>query len=176
MVLLFSCKKEEPPAPVVPQPIDYTVLPAITQVGANTFGCKVNGQVWVPRIPPEDAGFSSSRIASLTEADGLGNGSITCSMRIPELSNWFWISFGPTFFRTGTYYSSECFVLFYSDSDDPYIISSSDSSANWINISHLDPVKNIMAGTFKFLLVNSYEPYDTIRIEEGRFDMRYIPY
>ena len=42
-VFLFctSCKKTSPP----------TVLPPITQNGANTFGCKINGQVWVPYYP-----------------------------------------------------------------------------------------------------------------------------
>lgn len=174
-IICFSaCKKEEPPTPVTPEPIDYTVLPAITQVGANTFGCKVNGEVWVPRIePPEYFGDpKNSTVATLTEADGRGKGYIVCNMLTPENFN-LTIKYGPTFFRTGTYYSPECYVIFHPESYDPYIISSPDSSANWINISHIDSAKNIVAGTFHFLLVNNNAPHDTIRIEDGRFDLPY---
>jgi hypothetical protein len=45
--IFVACKKDktEPakPAPVADQ------LPAITQTGANTFGCLINGQVWIPK-------------------------------------------------------------------------------------------------------------------------------
>ncbi|HUZ58957.1 MAG TPA: hypothetical protein VMU83_09260, partial [Hanamia sp.] len=34
----LAAKKNLPP----------NVLPPITQTGANTFGCKINGVVWVP--------------------------------------------------------------------------------------------------------------------------------
>ena len=177
MVLLFSCKKEEPPAPVVPQPVDYTVLPPITQVGANTFGCKINGEVWVPMIEtPEYFGDPVNCVlASLYESDGRARGYLNCDIIKPDVFDFF-IEYGPTFFRTGTYYSPDCYVIFHNEFYDTYILSSPDSSANWINISHIDSTKNIVAGTFNFLLVNPEAPYDSIRIEEGRFDMRYIPY
>ncbi len=35
LIVLFSCKKDD-------------LLPAATQNGANTFGCKVNGKTWIP--------------------------------------------------------------------------------------------------------------------------------
>jgi hypothetical protein len=33
------------------------VLPPITQTGANTFGCKINGQVWLPYYPCNSSAF-----------------------------------------------------------------------------------------------------------------------
>src|SRR5471030_2994923 len=44
IILSSSCKKH------VIQPADQlSLLPAATQTGANTFGCLVNGQVFVPK-------------------------------------------------------------------------------------------------------------------------------
>jgi hypothetical protein len=37
-ITVSNCKKEKP----------SNTLPPITQTGANTFGCKINGTVWVP--------------------------------------------------------------------------------------------------------------------------------
>jgi hypothetical protein len=35
-----------------PEAEPENTLPPITQVGANTFGCKVNGEVWLPKNEP----------------------------------------------------------------------------------------------------------------------------
>src|SRR5665213_1181420 len=51
-VFLFciSCKKTSP----------SNVLSPITQAGANTFGCKINGQVWVPYYRCEDTWWNGA--------------------------------------------------------------------------------------------------------------------
>lgn len=41
-MLSNSCKKEKSPNPVLQ-------LPSETQTGKNTFGCKINGEVWLPK-------------------------------------------------------------------------------------------------------------------------------
>jgi hypothetical protein len=49
--LIFSCQKTDPDPFDYVQPTDpYHTLPEITQEGKNTFGCLVNGVVWVPRV------------------------------------------------------------------------------------------------------------------------------
>lgn len=76
--LLFAagCKKDDPEAG----------LPAATHTGANTFGCLVDGQVFVP-LPPQ--GINSSKRdpleASLYRTDILvsarGNGYVDFALR-----------------------------------------------------------------------------------------------
>jgi hypothetical protein len=44
-----SCKKEQPDPP--------PDLPPLTNVGAMTFGCYVNGEPWVAEVPPFQAEF-----------------------------------------------------------------------------------------------------------------------
>jgi hypothetical protein len=39
LIANLHCKKSHPPP---------NILPAMTQEGKNTFGCMVNGEVWVP--------------------------------------------------------------------------------------------------------------------------------
>jgi hypothetical protein len=48
-LLLGACE-------LFPEAEPENVLPPITQEGANTFGCKVNGEVW---LPYKDGGFIS---------------------------------------------------------------------------------------------------------------------
>jgi len=54
MFFFSACRDHPNPYPPDDPPpvVDYTVLPRITQEGKNTFGCKVNGEVWMPRVPP----------------------------------------------------------------------------------------------------------------------------
>ncbi|MFI5221498.1 MAG: hypothetical protein ACHQK8_04160, partial [Bacteroidia bacterium] len=48
--LFEQCKKENNNTTnTITQPTCDTCLPNITTVGANTFGCKVNGKVWVSK-------------------------------------------------------------------------------------------------------------------------------
>ena len=46
--ILFSCDKDDNPQPV--QPVDQ--LPPATQIGANTFGCLLDGIVFKPGTGP----------------------------------------------------------------------------------------------------------------------------
>lgn len=45
IILLFSCSKKDDP--LQPDPLEK--LPPETQIGANTFGCVINNQVFYPR-------------------------------------------------------------------------------------------------------------------------------
>ena len=46
MTAICCQRKADDPTPQAPQP----VLPAITQTGADTMGCVVNGQPWLPSL------------------------------------------------------------------------------------------------------------------------------
>jgi hypothetical protein len=45
-IILSCCKDSDPPTPTPPV---EEQLPPITTTGAGTFGCKVNGKVWVAK-------------------------------------------------------------------------------------------------------------------------------
>jgi hypothetical protein len=57
--LLTCCHKKDP------APVDQ--LPAITQTGANTFGCLLNGQAWTPK---GNNGTSNYRVSFDPTYDG----------------------------------------------------------------------------------------------------------
>ena len=62
-LIAISCKKTKTESESVDQ------LPPITQTGANTFGCLLNGNVWLPK--GYDGRFVNSRITiDPTYADG----------------------------------------------------------------------------------------------------------
>ena len=47
---VWSCNdKESDPDPIPSPPVTEEQLPPITTTGAGTFGCKVNGKVWVAK-------------------------------------------------------------------------------------------------------------------------------
>jgi len=51
-ILAVSCQQEEIAPPE---------LPPITQEGANTFGCLINGEVWLPYTPRDQDSPLSAR-------------------------------------------------------------------------------------------------------------------
>jgi hypothetical protein len=169
-----SCHKEYPP----PDIIDYTVLPAITQNGLNTFGCKMNGDVWIPRVENGNA-TAYDKGFLLNEKNNSGAGRIDC--RIIEGSRYEFLEviFGPTYFHTGRYNitgNSSTNIIFYpSDLSTPYKVNYRDSLSNWIDISSIDTVRNIASGTFQCIVYHPDDSNFKKVITEGRFDMPYYP-
>ncbi len=170
--LIFSCQKTDPEPFDYVQPTNpYHTLPEITQEGKNTFGCLVNGVVWVPRVelfvPWYTLDFQVSGIS--------GTGNITCRILTNDQDDYIQLVFGPTFFKTGNYNMS-----FKYDTDMDfrkklkfYIAKQSDSLFNKVNINFIDSESNIFSGQFQFKLYNEANPNDTIRITDGRFDLHY---
>ncbi|HSF54280.1 MAG TPA: hypothetical protein VLA71_11030 [Algoriphagus sp.] len=181
-VWLTSCYKDSPPDDSPYQPIDYTVLPPITQTGANTFGCLVDGEVWVPRVPL----FSwtlDDKAFSLDESKGLGYGHGTFRLVDSSYNDWMTLSFGFTFFEPGIFFtspddpdSSLLKVLFKRGISDNY---QPDYSVplltnNW-KVTKVDTIKNFISGTFEFTLYNTLNKNDSIVVTDGRFDILYYP-
>src|ERR1700730_7257280 len=52
-----KCKKSMP----------SLTLPPITQEGKNTFGCKINGQIWIPYFPCKDIVAGTTELSYLIE-------------------------------------------------------------------------------------------------------------
>jgi hypothetical protein len=162
----------------VPSP---NILPAVTQEGKNTFGCKVNGEVWIPYYQcglinifskceelesvvtnvdttsklPVDVKISASR---RTSSGGSFTGFIM-GTRITKAVN------------VGSYFS----ITFVRDSvsyNPQYPIN---NASNAINITKIDTVNQIISGTFNFTLYGPYGPSngDSVVVTDGRFDLTF---
>jgi hypothetical protein len=175
-ILSISACHKTPREVDKPEPIDiYHTLPEITQEGKNTFGCKVNGEVWVPRVELFVPWYTLD--FQFSEADFKGVGNIMCRVLTEKQDEFMQIVFGPTYFSPGPYIQNlqqgrsthaSLRVL-----DDDYHSIDKDSTLNKVNVQFIDAENNIVSGTFEFKLYNVSDPGDTIRFSEGRFDLRY---
>lgn len=167
---LFSfaqCKKSNP---------DSNGLPAATQEGKNTLGFSLNGQPWIPQ------GNNGTGNLSIDFDPGFNNGIL-----------------GIVAYRTLSSYDKTQFILGIADSLNfktaPFALvikkksigGLSFSTKNYcdilhtdttiyetgkINISKLDRTNRIISGTFEGVLFKQICG-DTVRITDGRFDMKY---
>lgn len=165
--VLFSCKKE------------VTELPPATQTGANTFGCKIDGKLWVPagfgivptaaqleaRIAGPDLlinarNFSSSPTESEFEifvkditVHGVGNYTLNTSAFHPDYTNSY------------AYYVHRRVTP-----DNEWITTSTYNGT--VTITKIDSVNHFVSGTFEFQAINLYNAPQPVNVTEGRFDVK----
>lgn len=157
---------------------DKNTLPPETQVGNNKFGCLVNGQVFKPK----GGGIRSNRDcyyqqiyigsngfvfhvagADLSNTTTVYDVNINCdSVKIIE--NQVYILKNTSKGNSvGAYFKLSNGVL------NEYV--TTNYCLGELVIKKFDEVNHIAAGTFWFNAVNSSK--DTIRVTNGRFDMKY---
>ncbi|MES1215061.1 MAG: DUF6252 family protein [Bacteroidota bacterium] len=165
-ILLFdSCKKE------------VTELPPVTQTGANTFGCKVDGKFWVP------AGFGILPTAPTLEARFIGSdlrlNARNFSSSPTETEFEFFIKdvTKPNTYLLNTtvgYPSSVASYAYYVhrkfSPDNEWITSAQYTGS--VTISKIDSVSRFISGTFEFQAINIYNSPQPMSITEGRFDVK----
>jgi len=139
-------------------------LPPITTTGENTFGCLINGEVWLPAGPDRyNRGFDEN-----TGQFAFGALRRPLNESIEEIVG-----------LTGKVEISSRFVIDYScgfgsSSDDFFYSYAIDTTAtNKLIFLRLDIENNIASGTFEFTAINEYPPYDTVYVTQGRFDFNY---
>jgi len=157
---LSGCSLFEPDdAWLKPIPPSNT-LPPITQTGANTFGCKVNGQVWLPSTPAW-VDYTSSKLTmqAISTIRPASNVTIVLYKTVKSTG----------VFQIGSLTSeiTECSfrngsVFFYTDT----------INNGQINISRLDTINSIISGTFWFDARNKTTG-EVVHVTEGRFDNKY---
>ena len=174
LVLLFAifvgCKKQKIFT-------ELEKLPPITQTGANTFGCLVNGIAWLPNGRKPQYGGPNPRTYVDPTFQG-GRFSITASKyKIPVST----ISVGSANCTSaGVFYFTNDFNGGgYSQSVLGSLaceLSTSDLGTyktGFLNLTKYDLTTGIFSGTFEFTL---YSPQslcgDTIKITDGRFDIK----
>ena len=153
-----------------------TELPPITQEGKNTFGCKVNGKVWIPN------GFSNGfgnptppvSIYFRKRCDDRGN-CTTYNTWIFEL-----LAKKGTGENTGSLYVSAYSMYLDGTADDlGATFKYNDVNygvdinlPNTFNITRLDTTAKIIAGTFYFTGTDAKG--NKITVTDGRFDAKIL--
>ncbi len=167
--------------------VDPNGLPPISQVGANTFGCLINGEIWIPK-PSEDSVVNSfnstTKYFHNMEAGGIfvfrGVRNQSNSKGIRDV---FWLVvdslndnkfFAKNPMRNAFNLSYENFIAGQCSSFD---LSNSAINEDYkftdskINISKFDTLNHIISGTFYCTIFRT--GCDTIKVTDGRFDISY---
>jgi len=148
-------------------------LPPLTIEGRNTFGCLVNGKLWLA----EGSAFASSTHAEIYRTvDTLavniyGNG-------ISQTTMFMSIIASPDLKINQPYYfanSDKCCGIQYLDFSGAVSCAYEMPIGGHITFSRWDEAKAILAGTFQFI-AESDECPGTVVITEGRFDIGEITY
>jgi hypothetical protein len=161
-----SCKKE-----IV---IDNSGLPPTTQTGANTLGFTLNGQPWIPQgnngtanlSIDYDAGFnngvfgiSAYKIINTNNREYFGIG-------LKDSLNFMVAPFNINLSNTSLYrirFDNGICSYFSTDTDT--------KTSGSLTVNKLDRINRIISGTFNATL--SKAGCDTIKITDGRFDMKF---
>lgn len=167
-ISFFSCKKESTCPPN---------LPCATRTGENTFGCYINGKPWVARVGPSIFDPTLHPIEAEYDETGYGNDyqnqlRITASKWTGTSSGFMALYAWPVTtigLHAGKFSSSGNI-----DDDNisnQIIVFDLDTIIDYnFDITYLDINKNIISGEFSFKGISST---DTIRVTDGRFDVKY---
>jgi hypothetical protein len=156
----ISCKLDSNPCEA------KTVLPDPTNIGANTMGCLINGDVWVAQVCP-------GSVLTDVHADwGLPDGGLTLSGRKhmpPENESLLLTMSVDSIFGTGVYDLASSYFGNHINLCQYY------ADSTWTNgtmtITEFDRTNYIIAGTFECVLYSN-DCDDTLIITDGRFDVR----
>ena len=139
-------------------------LPAETQSGKNTFGCRVNGKIWVAEAP-----FPISR---LTGGWYKGSLNIYGIKKKDNTSQHIYIRRVKTT-AVGTYIlnNSDTEQVHFSDLSINCDYYTDSLNTGHLTITRLDTINGIISGRFDFKVKQTGCP--DIEVTEGRFDYNY---
>ena len=155
------------PDPTLP-PIEQ--LPQITSEGAHTFGCLINGEVWVS---DNDHRFGSGSQLKVSFDFPEGVLGIIGSRKRGESRQSLYVQ-AVSVYELGLYSLFKRDRVFIDwDSGCQYDLDTLEES--YIKVNHIDYERKTYSGEFAFTLYleNDGCPDDTLRITEGRFDVEY---
>ena len=149
-------------------------LPPITQIGANTFGCKINGQVMVPRDSrvsqlggiPTGVEYGSDTDYDWIEASDRYTATGGVAIKIPNLQT---LKVGEYEVKTivGGFASTHPNIIYIQATHHQGFYGSIEGTGKIIITRYDDEV---ISGTFYCKLKNRDIPDNFIEITEGRFD------
>lgn len=168
--LSIQCKEDEK---ILPQP--QATLSAITSDGYNTFGCKLNGTV-LPTLPEKeyeefwmdywDGIWALTLYIDYDDLDGTADAVMTLKTNDIHDTGYYVIPYGDI--QHEQFSISNNRLDFFSGSKKNRY--GKDSA--YIHILRFDTQKRIIAGTFKFSLLND-RGTQRLHVTDGRFDWHY---
>ena len=166
LCLSFARCKKHHDAPLT----ELEKLPPITQTGANTFGCLLNGQAWIPKDRYGQATFHMD--VDPTFQNGVFGVS---AIRYYADGKFQSISIGSDSCTNGGIYLLPYIHTRaqYADYGISIIISSWNTGTTCtgnLNITRYDLQNRIFSGTFEYTIYRTGT--DTMRITNGRFDAK----
>ena len=143
-------------------------LPPATQSGKNTFGCLVNGKVWVTETFINASAFYQEGVLMISAAletnskdqgisiyiydTDLTESNYTLDEEVDQFSSF--ANFGDDILKCG--------------------FKTNSSNNGEIKITHLDQINFIISGTFEFDAYSA-DCDKVVKITKGRFDLKYAP-
>ncbi|MDO7846820.1 hypothetical protein Q5H92_10665 [Hymenobacter sp. M29] len=180
LLAVAACSKDDPAAG----------LPAATHTGANTAGCRINGQVFVA------SGYGSG----LSKVEGMGGGFAYDSAYYLRLNGKFGDREGslhlflnsvprktslplrkvyplnqntPVMPAAGP---NQCknYAVFFPNDNRQELYCTDNVHTGKVEVTHADLTPNqlVAAGTFEFTAVSNLDPAKTLTVTEGRFDRK----
>ena len=171
VLLCTQCKKTNSSTPQT----ELEKLPPITQTGANTFGCLVNGVAWLPNGRKPQTG--GPNIVGYVDPTFQGGRFSISGHQYNNLQSR--ISFGATTCSSSGIFDISlpiCGLDYnrFESNINTCEFSSSDTGTyrmGYFNITRYDLVNGVFSGTFDFK-IKSNNCGDTIKITNGRFDIK----
>jgi hypothetical protein len=157
---------------------DELELPPITTEGKNTFGCKVNGAVYLPKGGALQGGSKNADIVYESDTAKLVIGTRNFDADQSVLIELFDT---PDFDVAHNEYvlTNEKYRVYYREDGDcnncgcQYDI----VETGFLKLLRYDKQENIISGTFEFTARSpNSNCQPAIKITEGRFDMPFLPY
>ena len=149
-------------------------LAPITQNGANTFGCLVNGEVWIPETSGPGNGGNYAIDATIGVTDP-SNMTITARAEPISTDRDQVLKIG-TVYSIGMKTSMKTWVNF-NDRNFPmntcHFIEIDTTLENYIIVDFVDAERQILSGRFACTYQEPDCPEQRIEITEGRFDVIY---
>jgi len=160
LTMNLHCEKDRPEDNKLP-----AVLPPATTIGANTFGCEINGVVW----------NATELNADYWNGDFLLN---TWRKEAHKNQQYLYIQVAKHLFDTGYYElvyfdtssNTRQIYTLYSDGNKEYENPSGEPIK--IKITRLDSIQGILSGRFDFDLKAKLSS-ELIQVRNGRFDVKY---
>lgn len=156
---------------------DVSELPPATQTGADTFGAKVDGELWVP------SGFGIIPTADILDAHFAPGKDLYINARnfsrSPVETEFEFFIKGVN--APGTYTlnqsksgNTNSYAYYVKRNVTPLNEWSTNASyTGTVNISQVDTVNRFVSGTFAFTAINAYNTPQVLTVTEGRFDVKY---
>lgn len=155
VLLADSCKKDD--------------LPTATQTGANTMAAKVDGKVWQTKACVSCLGGGTALSINYDDRDFFG---VSGQNRDQNIVITFVIK---SLKSARPYYlmaQSNNYAQIYNSKDNSTYYTSNTNKGQ-VTITKLDLTNQIISGTFDFTAEDENNPANTIKVTDGRFDVKY---